>query len=329
MKKVFGVIMLLFYLTSCEKSGTKLAPDTNFKSKILDGYFVTSIAFDSKGNAWIGTFKQGLIKYNSGETVVYNSSNSIIPSNSVIWDIAVDSRDNVWIGSDGLFKYDGNRFSVYNSSNSPVPVDFVYSIAIDSKDNVWFTSCRFREGGFVKYNGTEFRVYTPDNSYLPAHSVKSIAVDKDDYVWLALSETVNNAYLLKISETVWESYTRAELGFAPYYFGNIDINSRNQVCGSIDYSLSSTGSNPGPHVFIFDGHNSEQLRINGNQLIRSLKVDNDDNIWCSIGGGYAVYTGDNWLVDDSTYREHGVFTISQANDNRIWLGTGDGVYIND
>jgi hypothetical protein len=43
----------------------------------MDGYFVTSIAFDSKGNAWIGTFKQGIIKYNPLETVIYNSSNSV------------------------------------------------------------------------------------------------------------------------------------------------------------------------------------------------------------------------------------------------------------
>lgn len=329
MKKAFGVIILVLSLISCEKSGSKLAPDTNFNTKILDGYFVTSIAFDSKGNAWIGTFKQGLIKYNSAETVVYNSSNSIIPSSSVIWDIAVDSKDNVWIGSDGLIKYDGTRFTLYNSSNSLIPEDFVYSIDIDSKDNIWFTSCRFRQGGLVKYDGNAFQVFTPDNSDLPVNSIRSIAVDNDDNVWLALSEIVNDSYLVKISGTGWKTFKSADLGFSPYYFADIDINSQNQVCGAIDYTLSSTWPNSGPQVFVFDGHNSEQMRINDNSMLKSLIVDTDDNLWCSIIGGYAVYTGDSWIIDDSTYKEHGVFTISQSNDKRIWLGTGDGIYINN
>jgi ligand-binding sensor domain-containing protein len=329
MRKIAVILVLLISLNSCEKTNHIGNPNTTFKTKILDGYFIKSIAFDSKGNAWIGTFKQGLIKYNPQETVVYNSSNSTIPADLVIWDIAVDSRDNVWIGCDGIIKYDGNNFTHYNTTNSPIPEDFVYSIAIDSKDNIWFTSCRFKEGGFVKFDGTNWEVYTPDNSELPVNSVKSIAIDNSDNVWLALSEIVNTTCLIKISGTRWTKYSNKDLGFVPYYFGNIDINSQNEICGAIDYSLSSLGINPGPQAFIFDGTNSEQLRINDMAQIKSLTVDDEDNLWCAIYGGYAVYNGEVWIVDDSTFRESSVFTIKQANDKKIWLGTGDGIYIND
>ena len=337
MRKIAFILFILIPLYSCEKTShidrTPGNPNTSFKSKILEGYFVTSMAFDSKGNAWIGTFKQGLIKYNPQETVVYDSTNSLLQSNLVIWDIAVDSKDNVWIGCDGIIKYDGNKFTQYNTSNSPIPEDFVSSIAIDSKDNVWFTSCRFKEGGFVKFDGTSWKIYTPDNSDLPVNSVKSIAIDNYDNVWLALSEIVNNTYLIKISGTSWSTYTSEDLGFVPYYFGNIDINSQNKICGAIDYSYSSLWVNPGPQVFVFDGHKTEQLRINDMVRIKSLTVDNEDNLWCAISSGYAsgyaVYNGELWIVDDSTYRESSVFTIKQANDKRIWLGTGDGIYIND
>lgn len=334
MRKSVCYLILVISLNSCEKSnysGENIPgnPNTHFNLKILDNYFVTSIAFDSKGNAWIGTFKQGLIKYNSHETIVFNSSNSILPSNIVIWDIAIDSKDNIWIGCNGLLKYDGNNFMLYNSINTPIPEDFVYSIAIDSKDNVWFTSCRFKEGGLVKFDGTIWIVYTPENSNLPVNSVKSIAIDKYDNVWLALSEIVNNTYLIEISETSWKTYTSEDLGFVPYYFANIDINSQNKICGAIDYSLSSLWVNPGPQVFIFDGHNTEQLRINDMARIKSLTVDNEDNLWCAISNGYAVYNGEQWIVDDSTFKESSVFTIKQADDKRVWLGTGDGIYIND
>lgn len=329
MRKIAVILVLLISLNSCEKTSHVGTPNTTFKTKILDGYFVKSIAFDSKGNAWIGTFKQGLIKYNSHETVIFNSNNSNLPSDMVIWDIAVDSKDNVWIGCDGLIKYDGKKFTQYNTSNSPIPEDFVYSIAIDSKDNILFTSCRFREGGFVKFDGASWEIYTPDNSDLPVNSIKSIVIDNYDDVWLALSEVVNNTYLIKISGTDWKTYTSEDLGFVPYYFANIDVNSQNKICGAIDYSLSSLWVNPGPQVFVFDGQHTEQSRINDNARITSMTVDDEDNIWCAIQGGYAVFDGEQWIVDNSTYIESGVFTIKQANDKKIWLCTGDGIFIND
>lgn len=332
MKRLSCIFIFLILICSCENDHdfTRIPgnPDTSFFRKILDGYFVTSIAFDHKGNAWIGTFKQGLIKYNSFETKVYNWHNSIIPENSLIYDIAVDSHDNIWIGCDGLIKFDGSRFTNYNSENSPIPEDFVYSIAVDSKDNVWFTSCRFRTGGLVKYNGDSWEVFTPQNSDLPVNSIRSVTVDKKDNVWLALSEIVNEACLVKISGSLWTIITKEDLGFTPYYFANIEFNSRNKLCGAIDYSLSNTFITPGPQVFIYDGMQSEQLSFNNAEIIKSITVDDKDNIWCANSGGYAVYNGEKWIIDDSTFSQTGVFAIEQADNKNIWIGTGDGVYIN-
>lgn len=333
MRKLVCFILIVISLYSCEKSNQGYHnspgnPNTNFDLKVLNGYFVTSIAFDSKGNTWIGTFKQGLIKYNSEETIIYNSSNSTIPANMAIWDIAVDSKDNIWIGCDGLMKYDGANFTLYNSTNTPIPEDFVYSIAIDSKDNIWFTSCRFREGGIVKYNGTNWNVFTPDNSDLPVNFVHSIAIDKNDNVWLALGEIVTQTYFVKISGDDWTTYNGADLGFSPYYIGNIQISSHNEICASVDYSLSSTWVNTGPQVFVFDGNSSVKLQFDSITKIKSIKVDNEDNIWCNTYNGYAVYNWDKWVVNNSIFKDIGSFTIEQSKDNRIWIGTGDGVFIN-
>ena len=330
MKKLIYLFSILIFLNSCEKSNINPGNlNTDFNRKILDGYFVTSIAFDKQGNAWIGTFKQGLIKYSSNEAIVYNSSNSILPDNSVIHDIAVDNMDNIWIGCEGLIKYDGTNFVQYNSTNTPIPEDFVSSIAIDSKDNIWFTSSRFRQGGIVKYDGSNWTVYTPDNSDLPVNFVKSIAIDQNDNVWFALNEIVNESYLVKISDDNWTIYTSTDLGFTPYYFGNIQINSQNRLCGAIDYSLSSTMTNNGPQVFIFDGASSEKLQYDSISNIKSITVDNENNIWCTSYGGYAVFDGENWTIDNSSFKETGVFTIEQSQDSKIWIGTGNGIYFNN
>lgn len=331
MKKLIFLIGIMILICSCKKTDYDFK--TTFSKKILDGYVIKSIAFDSKGTAWIGTIKQGLIKYNSGEITVYNSSNSTFPDTSIIWDIAVDSKDNVWIGGNALIKYDGITFTSFNSNNTIIPEDFIYSIAIDSKDNIWFTSCRFRQGGIVKYDGINWTVFTPANSQLPINFVKSIAIDKDDKVWLALQENVTQTYLVKITNSDWTIFNNNDLGFSPYWYANIQINSKNQLCGGIDYSLSSQSQNLGPQAFVFNGTNATQLKFDDDTKIFSIHVDKEDNIWC-IGFGrgsvYAVYNGTKWFTDyNTTFGNLALFCIEQAPDNKIWIGTGDGIYINE
>jgi ligand-binding sensor domain-containing protein len=331
MKNLFLSIVILLPLVACNK-----ASDTppaiighEFNTRILDGYFVTSIAFDKLGNAWMGTFKQGLIKYNAGEVTVYHAGNSTLSDTSVIHDVAIDSKNNVWIGCDGLMKFDGNTFTHYHSANTPMPEDYVSAIAIDAKDNVWFSSSRFQKGGVVKYDGANWTVYTPDNSDLPANFVRSIAIGKNDEVWLALNEVVNHAFLAKISGDNWTVYTHAGLGFTPYYLGNIQIDSKNRLCGANDFSLSSLLANNGPQVFIFNGASSEKLQFDNTSIVRFITVDNQDNIWCGLYGGYSVYNGVDWKVKSSRFQNEGVFAIEQSPDGRIWIGTGDGVYVSD
>lgn len=331
MKTVTFMLAICISLISCNKSDEIPSEiiNTGFNTKILDGYFVNSIAFDNLGNAWIGTFKQGLIKYNSEGKTIYNSANSVISDNSVINDLAIDSRNNVWIACEALIKFDGKNFTTFNSSNSPVPEDFIKSVAIDSQDNIWFSSSRFRLGGLVKYDGTNFTVFTPDNSDLPANLITGITVDKNDKVWIALNEIVNNSYLVKISNNKWTTYNSSDLGFTPYYFGNIQTDSKNRLVGAIDYSLSSTLYNNGPQVFIFDGADSETLTCDNNLNIRFLTIDKNNNIWCGTSDGYAVYNGKKWTIDNSSFKAESVFAIEQSPDNKIWIGTGNGIYIND
>ena len=334
--KYLLIFLLVISFTACERfsdNAEKIRvagkPSTSFRHHILEGYFIKSIAFDSKGNAWIGTFRQGLIKFNSSETVVYNSSNSLIPDSLVISDIAVDGKDRIWIGAEGLIEFDGRKFKVHNSENSSIPEDYVHSIAIDSKDNLWFTSCRFRQGGIVKYDGSNWEVFTPENSELPVNLVHSIAVGRNDEVWLALGETTGNSYLTEISDGRWRTYTGEDLGFDPYYLSQIAVNSQNEVCAGIDYSLSSCLYHSGPQVFVFDGNTSIQLMLDSTAGVRALMVDNEDNIWCSTGQGFAVYNWEHWIRNDTIFREYGSFEIVQAPDNAIWIGTGNGIYISD
>ena len=332
MKREVGFFLMILILaisvafTSCNKDNNKFTV-----TELLDGYHVTEIAFDSKGNAWIGTAKQGIIRYNAEETLFFNSDNSIIPKDFYLWDIAIDRNDNVWMGgTHGLLKYDGQKFTLYNTQNTPMPKSSVFSIAIDSQNNVWFASCDIDTGGIVKYDGIEWTVYTPDNSILPYNLVTNIVTDQSDNVWVGYWNC-----LVKISKNEWKIFTDNELGFTPYNISYININSKNSVVGVIDYSGSSMFFPlSSPDFFIFDGEKTTLLSCNGGiRLITMpiITVDHNDCIWCfGTGGKCGVWMGDQWMqLDRSEWGGFGAWAIIEAPDHRIWIGTEDGIYIRE
>lgn len=336
MKRIILLLSLCISMISCGKSSDNSIdkPEANitpsgFSHQILDGFRIQSIAFDQFGNAWIGTYQQGLIKYNSAETIVYNSENSIISDTSIIRNIAIDSKNNIWFSCDGLMKFDGSDFIHFNTENSPIPVNFVNSLAIDSKDNIWFSSSRVKQGGLVKYNNEEWTVFTPENSELPINLINSIAIDKDDQVWLALTEYVTQSYLVKISDDSWSVYNDSDLGFSPYFINNIQANSKNHICGTISYAFSSSFPNVGPQAFIFDGDSSQQIQYNNTSSIMFTCIDKEDHIWAGAPRTYAMFNGQNWMVDDTSFKVLEVLSIAQAPDDKMWIGTLDGVYIQD
>ena len=331
MKKIFFILCVAVLINSCDMLESE---PKEFKldslQKILDGYDVKNIAFDSKGNAWIVTLTQELIMYNVKKTVVYNSGNSALPKDFWIWDIAVDKKDNVWIGaSDGVWKYDGREFTLYNSRNTAMPEDIIWSIAVDSQNNIWMASCRVRQGGLVKYDGTKWTVYTPDNSVLPVNSIHGIAIDQSDNVWLALGEYVTQSYLVKISNDKWNVYGEKDFGFNPYWLGGIQCDNKNRVLVPISYSLSSFSGPHSPHFFIFDGKNTTQLTCGGdNRCISSplseMTFVQNNYVWC-FGG---VWIGEQWIQPDpSEFGGAGVRVVKEDPDCRIWFGTENGIYI--
>ena len=349
MKKILFLLLFLVSLYACEKSGgSSKIISTDFQHYILEGYDITSIAFDNLGNAWMGTFnafspgdinKPELIKHNIelNSSVIYNASNSLIKDSIYIWDIAVDNKNNVWIGCDGLIKFDGINFTKYYPGNTIIPEDFITSIAVDSKDNIWFSSSRVASGGLVMYNGTNWNVYTPHNSALSMNGISSIAVDHDDNVWLAQFGYLSEACLVKINDNTWTEYLKEELASPAAKLRNIAIDSKNRVCAVLDYTLDNPDySIQRDQIIIFDGLDSKQLENPGFDSIKGIIVDNDDNIWCVIsnineefrGSSLAIYDGSDWLIDSMTFRNTRIETIVQSKDNNIWLGTANGVYTN-
>lgn len=92
------------------------------------------------------------------EWIVYNSSNSGLPSDNV-YTLAIDGSGNKWMGTfglgtaDGLTKFDGTNWTVYNTSNSGLPDNSVFSPTIDVSSNKWIRTGHglavYNEGGVI------------------------------------------------------------------------------------------------------------------------------------------------------------------------------------
>lgn len=329
MKNFLFLLYIVILVVSCEKpkDNTRIIP--RVVPHVLDDSHITAIAFDHHGNAWIGTSNSGLIRVNANDTVVYDSTVSNLCSSCWIWDIAIDSENNVWLAWNGLVQFNGTEFIYYSDRNEQIGTN-VNVIAIDSKDNIWFDS----EKGISKYNGGSFNFFENENTLLPGKSVSGIAIDKNDMVWVAENgKHVKETSLVKISNDNWTVYGSDELGFTPYWFGEIRTNSKNQVCGVIDYSLNSERDSDQIRAFVLDGQTCKTLQNNSDSLSykqwqRIIGVSNDDDLWFSdYVGNYFVFDGQTWSLNQQPGNGHSIFDIEQANNGDMWLGTGKGILV--
>ena len=134
----------------------------------FDGYFITGIDEDNKGNLWAGTFEDGILKYSMKEnSVVAHYINnpvdpSSLPSNKV-FSVLADGRGDIWAATfaDGFCRLDkqSGKFEIFNRSTCPMlPTNNFFKIQDDESGNMWVSSAK----GLVYYNcvTSDIRCYT-------------------------------------------------------------------------------------------------------------------------------------------------------------------------
>ncbi len=301
MHKLFLLIILLsqFLTLSCNNGVSSPFGNYEISDHILGEYFVTSIAFDSKNTAWIGTFDKGLIKYD-GTTTHFDNSNSDLPDSLIIWSLAVDHNDVLWIASQkGLIKYENNKFHIYNKSNAPLVTDNVFALTVDNNNSIWFTSSFFREGGIMNFDGTNWNLFTPQNSPLPGSLIGDITIDDNNNVWAAINEGVNSSSIVKITDDNITVFGEVEINIPLYQFRSICAGSNNNIYASLDYSLSSSAMYGEPNIIMYNGSDwrvIDPVDENGERIqdVNNIASDNNGNLWAATSEGLAIYNGRKW-----------------------------------
>jgi len=115
--------------------------------------FIRRIFQDSKGNLWLGTNGDGVIKYD-GKSVDYLSFKDGF-GGEAIRAIVEDKDSNVWFATErGLTKFDGKNFINLDREDGLIG-DNTWSLTIDSHGVMWIGTL---EGAF-KYDGTTFSLF--------------------------------------------------------------------------------------------------------------------------------------------------------------------------
>lgn len=130
----------------------------------------TSFMEDSDGNYWAGTYRDGLLFYNTKnkkrELFRYNYKDTKGISNNSINSIFQDHKMNLWIATEnGLNLYDKKTksFKKYGTENR-FPSNVFYSILEDDQNSLWITTSK----GLVKFNPGQnsIKIYTTANGLL-------------------------------------------------------------------------------------------------------------------------------------------------------------------
>lgn len=143
---------------------------------------IIDITIDNLDNKWLGTWQNGIIKYDGTDWINFTTSNSDLPHNNIQC-ITNDSNGVIWIGTySGLTKFDGTNWTNYNTSNSNLPTNFIHSIAIDNDNNVWLSTGY----GLIEFTGNNWNIFNDsDYSFNFVGGPNSLRIDSDNKKWMS------------------------------------------------------------------------------------------------------------------------------------------------
>ncbi len=161
---------------------------------------IRDIFQDSKGIIWIGTYGNGLDKFDPANKTFENfrndPENQESLSNNFVRIIFEDKDKNLWIGTEGgglnLLDEKTKKFKCYKTGkdkNNWINNDYVFSIYQDKNGNLWLGTFG---GGLNKFNPANetFESFTV-NEGLASNAVYGVLGDEKENLWLSTNNGIS------------------------------------------------------------------------------------------------------------------------------------------
>jgi two-component sensor histidine kinase/ligand-binding sensor domain-containing protein len=311
---------------------------------------------DKKGNIWIGTSAEGVVKYDDTNFYQYTGLDGL--ANNWVRAIIEDSKGNMWFGTDGgLVKYDGTNFywmvDMGNKQGNEQRLD-IRSLEEDKNGDIWIGTAkkglfRYNDKGLTNYmirsdtdysvsdimfdkqgnlwfsglgigacklSGTGISNYTTMEGLI-GNNVNCIAEDGDGNLWFGTTEGVS-----KFDHNNFYNYTKAE-GLCHNDISSILVDRK----GNIWFGSRAAGCTRLDGNTFYQYNLMEGFRSN---IISCLLQDNAENTLIGTEGGGIMIMKNNLFMNfgrQSAINQSSIRSISEDRDGNTWFGSFDGTLL--
>jgi len=285
--------------------------------KYSEGATINNIAFDKKGNLWVGLQNQGIIEFKVSSVDVF----SITPikhhqpkDNLFTTALFCDSKDKIWaVGKGFIGHYNGKEWKEIKMPNSGLSIS---DISEDKKGFFWISTY---DNGVYKYNHSDntFQNYN-ETKGLISPIIRDIFIDSKNNIWLSSKIGISC-----ISENKIKNYQKKN-----------GLNSENVKVISEDLENNIWIGTDGSGIFRFAGEEfvnyTKEAGLPSNYVM-SIIQDYNQNYWFSTydrGLCYYNYSDDeiiNYHTLNSNLKNNTVWTSICTSDSSLWFGTSSGL----
>lgn len=281
---------------------------------------VSSIAVDSDGHIWVGTFGGGVSRFDGWEWFTYSAGHGL--GDDWVTAVVVDNDGDVWAGTygGGLSRFDGAQWTTCTAADSGLANDWITALAIDRSGNLWVGT----DGGGVsrsallrRPDSQSWQAFTPANSGLASFWVTALATDGDT-LWVGTYDSGISRY----DGRDWEIYSTENSGLADDHINAIAVDGGGWVWVGTDYGVS-----------LFDGQNWQTYTAAdglADDRVEAIACDSQGRLWFGTAKGVSVLDGADWAIYAARDGLAADFVSAIAADpaGDQWFGTlGGGVTV--
>lgn len=300
------------YLTKYDSKNwiTYNIPDTFLTDHKLSP---TAFVIDDKGNKWIGTYYNGIIKFDNTNWTNYPNDNNPYNLTTNVISLCIVPWEGIWVGLG-----DQNRIT-----HVPFNASWTYGYELPFGEFEVATSILTSRSYKFLWIGTEMGLLTFDrekrtikateiiNGGLNSNIINDLIIDSNNIIWMSTPKG-----LTKLDNDKW-AYYGIEVDYNEYQpFRKIALDDKGNIW---------IGSNKG--LMKFDNDSIAVLNIENSGLpennIIDLLTDDFGNIWMATYNGKLVkYDGSSW--DSFNIRNLYSCDIRNLNidkNNNIWIST--------
>ncbi|MEL7835144.1 two-component regulator propeller domain-containing protein [Fodinibius sp. N2] len=271
---------------------------------------VWDIYKSSSGDIWVST-EEGIAVFDGGEITTYTTDDGL--AGNRVYRVIEDQQGTFWMATNnGISTWDGARFTAITEING-TSLDYIFDVRQAADGDIWIGT---ETKGIFIYDGSGYTHLTRKNG-LSSNYVYLLYEDRDHNMWIGTNE--NGISLYK--------------GDA-FRFYDEDFGLNSNAVLSLFFDHNNTlwiGTQEG--IQSFDGKRLTSYSLPKpyeNNYIREIAQLPDGDLLIVMPGNELMgFDGNQFYDFASDYEGSFISDVSIDNNDRIWIGTDEGLYILD